>query len=164
MKKNGFTLIEILLSIMLIGILSAMSVPLYQSFQNASNLNIARDTVVQALRQAQTYAYSGKEDGAWGFHLGQFQFWPNVSSIEGVDIIIFKGTSYETRDTNFDEVINLPNNIMRSGVTITFAKLTGKATGTLRIILNSNKVCTPSSCTVTGTSTINIDQNGIIDY
>lgn len=134
MKKSGFTLIEILLSIVMIGILSMISVPIYQSFQDKNNLNIATQTIVQALRQTQTYAYSGKEDSDWGVHIGAI----NPEAQESC--IIFKGSDYDNRDQNFDELIDLPKNITHSAnQDIIFTKFTGKAPlSDIQIPISSN--------------------------
>jgi prepilin-type N-terminal cleavage/methylation domain-containing protein len=53
MRARGFTLIEILLSVALIGILAGLSLPVYQAFQVKNDLSVAVDTVVQSMRRAQ---------------------------------------------------------------------------------------------------------------
>lgn len=68
MKKNilrnssnsGFSLVEMLVVIFLIGILSAIAIPSWLSFVNTRRLNVAQDEVYRAMRQAQSQAKKQK--------------------------------------------------------------------------------------------------------
>ncbi len=159
MREKGFTLIELLLSIAVIGILSMISVPIYQSFQNKNDLNIARDTIVQALRQTQTLAYSSYRDDDWGLHIGVLQISgerepdPDNEN-ENIGLVIFKGNDYGTRDKDSDEKIKLSNGIMRAEKNIIFTKFSGELQEPNEIIIYSNN----------STSTITINAKGIISY
>jgi Tfp pilus assembly protein FimT len=55
-STSGFTLLETIVIVAIIGILVAIAVPSWISFLNTQQLNIARDEVYQAIRQAQTSA------------------------------------------------------------------------------------------------------------
>ena len=126
---RGFTLLEMLLTISVIGIIAAMSAPMFQSFQNRNDLDIATVTFVQMLRRAQTEAKAVDGDSSWGARLG-------TSSIT-----LFKGTSYAARDTSYDEISDMSSSIVATGtVEYVFTKFTGlpQATGTLTLTsLNS---------------------------
>jgi prepilin-type N-terminal cleavage/methylation domain-containing protein len=52
--RSGFTLIEILVVVVMVGILMAIAAPGWLSFRSAQTLNPAQDQVFQAMRQAQT--------------------------------------------------------------------------------------------------------------
>ena len=144
MKHAGFTLIEMLLSIAAIGIIAGISIPVYQSFQVRNDLDIATVETVQTLRRGQVLAQAVDGDTGWGV------------KIQGGSITLFKGTSYAGRDSNFDEVFDMPGAIVPTGVTeVVFAKFTGlpQAIGTATFISNTNE-----------TRTITINAKGMVSY
>ena len=121
---NGFTLLEIILSISLIGVLAGLSVPVYNSFQARNDMDNAAGTIAQVLGRAEIIAASGKEDSSWSV------------KIEPGQLTLFKGVDFFNRDQAFDEILQLPSGISVTGLDeFGFQKFTG-------------------SPTVTGTSTI----------
>lgn len=143
-QTKGFTLPEILLSIALIGLLSAMSIPVYQSFQVRNDLDIATESVVHAFRRAQLLSQAVDGDISWGV------------SVQTGSIVIFKGVSYASRDASFDEIFTLPTNISFSGVSeVVYAKSTG--------LPGTTGICTLTS-NVNETRTITINTKGMVGY
>ncbi len=59
-SSSGFTLLEILVVVVLIGILGAIAAPSWQAFVNIRRLNTAQDQVYLAMRQAQSQAKKQK--------------------------------------------------------------------------------------------------------
>lgn len=59
-SNNGFTLIEMLITVFMIGILSAIVAPSWLSFVDARRLNTAQDRVYRAMREAQSNATRDK--------------------------------------------------------------------------------------------------------
>lgn len=57
---SGFTLLEVLVTIVIVGIFSAIAAPSWLSFVNRQQLNKANDTVLAALREAQREAKNSK--------------------------------------------------------------------------------------------------------
>ncbi|MBD2358172.1 type II secretion system protein [Tolypothrix sp. FACHB-123] len=55
-SNSGFTVVELLAVILVVGILSAIAVPSWLSFVNTRRLNVAQDEVYRAMRQAQSEA------------------------------------------------------------------------------------------------------------
>lgn len=57
--KNGFTLVEVLISVFIIGIISTVAVIGFQSARQDDNLRLVTVRLADALRNAQNYAQSG---------------------------------------------------------------------------------------------------------
>jgi prepilin-type N-terminal cleavage/methylation domain-containing protein len=58
--SSGFTMVEVLVVILVVGTLSAIAVPSWLSFVNTRRLNVAQDEVYRAMRQAQSEAKKQK--------------------------------------------------------------------------------------------------------
>ncbi len=143
-KNSGITLIEILLSVSVLGLLAGLATPVYQSFQVRNDLEVAKNTAVQSLRRAQVEAQSGVGDSPWGVYFG-----------DG-DITLFKGASFATRSAGFDEFFDVPASIVRTGLSeVVFSKLEGvpSATGTVTLTSNTNE-----------TRNITINAKGMVDF
>lgn len=141
---KGFTLIEIILSLATITVIAGISLPIYESFQVRSDLDIATVTIVQSIRQAQILAQASDRDTSWGIH------------VQNGSITLFKGTGYATRDTSFDELFDMPTSITASGMTeIVCVKFSGlpQTIGTLTLTSNTNE-----------TRTITINAQGMVSY
>jgi len=143
-KNKGFTLLEILLTIAVLLIIVAISVPVSITFQLKNDLNIAEISIAQSLRRAQLLAQSSDADTDWGV------------KIETGSITIFKGSNFASRDINFDEVFDFSLSITPSGFTeIVFSKFYGapQSIGT-----------TTLSSSINETREIFINEKGIVDY
>lgn len=141
---KGFTLIELILVIATITVLAGIAIPVYSLLQVRNDLDVATNTTIQTLRRAQTLSQAIDGDTAWGVKAQQS------------DITLFKGASYSTRDTNFDEVYSLSGNVTPSGVSeVVFSKLLGNpnTTGILTLTSSNNEV-----------QNITINSKGFLDY
>lgn len=144
MYERGFTLLEMLLSVTIIGILAGVSVPIYSSFAVKNDLDTTSMQVVSALRRAQVYARAQHETDDWSV------------AVAPPSVILFKGTDFGARDTLYDEVISLSGSITTSGATeVNFLKLTGlpAAGGNITLTTNSNE-----------SRTIAVNAKGMVDY
>ncbi len=56
----GFTLLEVITTVLIVGILSAIAVPSWFSFIQARRLNVAQDQVYRSIREAQSQAKKEK--------------------------------------------------------------------------------------------------------
>lgn len=142
--NNGFTLIEVLLSLALISIIAATGIPIFQSFQNRNELDVATVTFAQGLRRAQLLSQASQGDTSWGVH------------VQPGNIALFKGPSYVGRDNTFDEVFTVPISIIASGTQEhIFSRFTGlpQSTGTLTFTSVNNE-----------TRTITTNAKGMVNY
>lgn len=144
MKKyrEGFTLVELLVILALIGLTGLVSVPFYTRFFTQNAVSNTYDQLLSQLRRSQTYAIAGKQNGPWGVHNG------------GTQLVLFQGSSYAGRNTGFDEKFSVNSNITVSGFTdIIFAQVTG--------LPNSSATITIQGINIT--RTITITAQGIIN-
>lgn len=140
----GFTLIEILLSVAMIGILAGLSLPVFQAFQLKNDLSTTTDIVVQGLRRAQMLSRASQGDSSWGVdvHTGE--------------VTIFSGSSYATRDSDLDETFDISDSLSISGTTeFVFAQLTGEPVTSGVLSLGSVSG---------GTSTVTVNIKGMVEY
>lgn len=111
--KEGFTLLELIVVIGIIGVAAGISVPVYRDYQIRSDLYLATEQVTQGLGRAQMRAQSAEEDDAWGFYVPAG--------------VLFKGESYATRDPSFDELYPMPATIGVTGILeVAYSKIEGK--------------------------------------
>jgi len=141
---RGFTLLELLLSVAVIGLLAASSIPVYQSFQIRNDLDITAENTAQSLRRAQLLSQAADGDTSWGV------------KIQSASLVLFKGASYAVRDTTFDEEFAIPTSITPSGVSeVVFTKFTGlpQVSGTINFNSNINE-----------TRTVTLNSKGMVSY
>lgn len=102
MKKNkfGFTLIEILVSLSLLGILALITIPSYQLFISDKNIEASASNVSWIIRNAQTKSYNGFQNESYGVFFD--------SSSTPNRFILFKGTTYDPIDSD-NEIHELPS-------------------------------------------------------
>jgi len=142
--NTGFTLIEIMLSLAIISLIAATGIPIFQSFQNRNELDIATVTFAQSLRRAQILSRASDGDTSWGMY------------VQPGDITLFKGLSYVGRDNTFDEVFTIPISIVASGTQeYVFSRFTGlpQSVGSLTFTSVNNE-----------TRIITINTKGTISY
>jgi len=129
-KFIGFTLIEIMLVVALIVAIGGISAPVYQIFQNKNNLSGASDIISQTLKRAQLLSQAVDGDSSWGVYIGSGS------------VVLFKGLSYASRDSSFDEIFEISSNIIPSGLQeIHFSKLYGypQTTGSITLTSSDNE-------------------------
>lgn len=120
---------------------AGISVPIYRNIQADTDLAIASEHEVQALRQAKTYAQSGKNNSMWGVYVPE--------------AIVFAGDAFSLRDPAKDETYPLAASIDTSGIDeVTFSPIDGlpSVTGVIRITTSQSDRY----------QDITIDKNGFI--
>ncbi len=137
-------MMEVALSIAIIAIITGVTVPFYRVFQEQNDFEVTVSTTAQKIRKAQFFSQFGERDSNWGV------------SIQGEELIFFKGESYSDRDMDFDEIYLMPLSITASGLDeMVFDKLTGEPQlpGTITFASHSDE-----------TKSITINSMGIINY
>lgn len=141
---RGFSLLEVLLAVAVLGILAGILIPVYQTFNVKNSLDVAANDTVAALRKAQIYSQAVQQDSAWGVY------------VQAGSMTLYKGGSYTSRDTSFDDIVTFSSTITPSGVAeVNYAKMTGLpgATGTITLTSSTGLV-----------RTITLNAKGLITY
>lgn len=96
--KRGFSLPEILITVAILLILAAVSVPLYGNFQAHGTLEAASARLLQDVRIAQSRAVAGEGDAAAGVHF------------EADRYVLFRGNDFG-ENPSFDEEVVLDESL-----------------------------------------------------
>jgi prepilin-type N-terminal cleavage/methylation domain-containing protein len=125
--RPGFTLIEVLLVIGLIGFLVALAIPFYQGFQVSSELDNTVHGLVQTLRFAQAEAMASKGFQPWGVHIEEKRF------------VLFQGSEYRSNDP-FSEETAMPGvlSLQSEYKDVVFDRVTGTTAMAGKIVISSN--------------------------
>lgn len=141
---KGFTTIEVLIVLAVLAIVVGLVFPFYQNFEDNGVLKDAAWRTASMVRQAQLRSISSEEDSAWGLY------------VSGLQVVLFMGDSYVSRDTSKDEVFNADEDIVFSGDSeIVFSQVFGEPT--------------PAAAIITVTSgadsiNLNINEKGLVEY
>lgn len=143
--NKGFTLLEVLLSVAILGIIAGISLPIMASFNGRNDLDVTTQSIAMQLRRASTYSRGANSDSQWGVHA------------QSDSVTLFRGTTYASRDTSYDETTPIPNSFTISGINdVIFSKVDGSPTSSGSITLtntNSNE-----------TRTITVNAKGMVSY
>lgn len=128
MKKNGFTLIELIVSITIIGMVTGLFLANYSSANRRTDLTMTAQKMVADIRLAQSYSLglarygsSGSLNipvGGWGVHFDLQSYGSNKYNIfadDDADTLYGGGEADERFGA---QVVNLPNNITIQSVSV----------------------------------------------
>jgi Tfp pilus assembly protein FimT len=96
-NKQGFSLIELLITIGLTVAITLISIPLYGNLQAATKLDESLAQVVDLLRSAREQSRAGVRDFSYGVYFDP----------AGNKVILYQGVSYALRDLVYDQVLIL---------------------------------------------------------
>ncbi|MFH0804661.1 MAG: hypothetical protein V1916_00510 [Patescibacteria group bacterium] len=128
---RGFTLLEALLVIALLGALVGLAIPFYQSFQVTSQVDGATEDLVAALRSAQARAMASESFQPFGVHLESRRF------------VLFRGATYVPGDPANEVTTVAPTvTLQPGGATDVVFGVTRGATGAASTVAvrSSNKL------------------------
>jgi prepilin-type N-terminal cleavage/methylation domain-containing protein len=141
--RGGFSLIEVLLSVALITVIMGFALPVHQTFQSRIDRNVAANVAAQSMRQAQALSRGMTEDDTWGV------------ALTGGNVVVFKGSSFATRDAAFDEEYTMPATVSASGTTeYVFEKVDGRPQSAGSTTFSGNA----------GAVTVTVNDLGMIEY
>lgn len=142
-KQTGFTLLELLLVVAMIGLIAMFSVSLGSGFIWRTDLSSAQSSLVASLRRAQVLARSQADDIDWGVH------------IENNQLTIFQGNNFPSRNVSQDEEYNLGSVVVSAPTEVIYHKFSGAP------YENSYTISLASNGEI---SVININSEGMISY
>lgn len=141
--RAGFSLIELLIVIGIFSIFAGMSTSVYYNMRSHTDLELAINTTVEAVRFAQSSAQSGRGDSKWGVE------------ILSDKIVIFKGDSYVSRLSASDEIFDYSGKVLATGLSeIVFEKISGTTVNTGTINLSNS----------TENKDLTINEKGTVGY
>lgn len=141
-SRRGFTLIEVMLTMALVGILALLSSPLYGNFIFSQEIPVVRDELQGSFAKAQLYSMTGKNVSPWGV------------AISDGEIILFQGSSFASRDQAFDETFAIHPRVTISGMSeVVFVQTTGRPDSQPTITVSGNDV----------TETFTMNSEGVLE-
>ncbi len=150
MYKKGFSLIEIIIVIGILGLLTAISVATFVTFRNSQGLNKDTETVVEVLEQARTQTLSSQNGSAYGVHFGTSA------------VTLFAGGTYAAGAAG-NQIFSLLSSdtiltitLTGAGSDVVFNRLTGETGQDGTIVL--------SSASAGRTRTVTIYKTGVVEY
>jgi len=155
-RENSFTLIEVLTTVGILIILTAISVPAFRTFQKETDLNNSTEEIINTLRLAQNKTIASEGASQWGVYF--------ETSTQPHQYTLFQGGSFASRATSSDEVHKLPKSIeiyeidLWEGNEVVFEKVTGYASSTSQFGKVSIRLKTDPS----KTKEIFIENSGLI--
>lgn len=156
--RRGFTIVELVIVVAILGIVSLLSLPLLAGDPTRKDVSLYAGEAMDAIREAQFSAMSGKNNARFGVHFETTQF------------VFFQGAAYSSSDAN-NVVHALPGRVTVTAVSLSPGGACTVATGTGNCDLHfaSRKGIPTETGTITlsgddGTArTISINAAGMVD-
>jgi len=145
-QKNGFTALEILMVVAIIGLLSAIILAPFAAFRNSKVLDTASEETLALLSESRGDTLSAKDGYQYGVHF------------ETTKIVLYRGATYSSSDTSnkvvlLDTALEVSSIALTGGVAeVLFEKLNGKTSQSGTVIIRVKSDTTKSrTITIMGT-------------
>lgn len=112
-RSSGITLLEVLLSVTILSILFVATYMIQLNVLGIGRIDAAARTGETLARKAMYLASAVQDDSPWGIRF------------ESANVTLFKGDSFEDRNTQYDEQFELSNLILSGELEYIFNKVTG---------------------------------------
>ncbi|MBI2643911.1 MAG: type II secretion system protein [Candidatus Wildermuthbacteria bacterium] len=151
--QNGFTLVELMFFVLILGIIVGMTVVLFANLQRGSDVKRISEDMIGILQLAQSKTLSSNGASKYGVYF--------ETSTNPHQYILFKGNTFSTSDPNSKEIYKLPSGVeisainLGGGSEIAFDRLTGTLNPSGSIALRS--IADPSLV-----QTIYIEDSGVV--
>lgn len=149
--KNGFTLMEILITIAIVALITGIILTTFVEFRQNKALEMDSKVVVEVLREARSRTLTSKNASQYGVHF----------SASAPQITLFTGNIYvDGSATNEPYTLFSTDNILTitlagGGSDVVFSRLTGETSQSGTIVV--------SSPTLSKTKNVTINKTGSID-
>lgn len=138
MKQNGFTLLEVILTLAILSIISAIGFSYLGGFKSGADIEETANQIVGKLREAQGKAMAGEDNQRWGVHFYNDNTDASLSYYE-----IFSGNDYVSgiimeriylTSLAADVIFDMPS--VGQSIDIIFSKITGAPTSAQNIVIS----------------------------
>lgn len=143
-KRGGFTLIEVMLSIAILAILLSLGAPMFLSYIKRNDLAVAENILVHDLYRAQSQSRNSNSSDSWGVY------------VTNGGITLFRGASYSSRYPADDQRYELPSSITVSGTNeYVFSEFSGlpQNIGSTSLVSNNGD-----------TASISLNSKGVVEH
>lgn len=152
--KRGFTIIEMMITLSILGLLSFLTVSGYNSWQRNIRLNTSFDEFKSAIAKAQQLATASADSLDWGVHLNpdQYIIFKDSYSTSSPDNLVYNLNGVGILDSS----TSLSDGSGGSSNDLIFSKFTGLTnnTGTINLYLLTDP---------TRTKSLEIKETGVIN-
>ena len=148
-KKKGMTLVEVLISVVVLGFMSAIIITGLFSYRKHQAVDQTAHTVASYLEEARRKTLASENSARYGVHFDTYQ------------VVLYKNTYSSTEPSNriytlhsYSQINSI--SLLGGGSEVLFERLTGEtqATGTITVSLRSD---------TSKTKKITISQTGVIE-
>lgn len=136
-RQQGFTLVEVIITLAIVVIVAGVSFPLYSHWQDIDALDSSRFAILQDVRSAQASAIAGENQSSFGVFFSSTEY------------TIYQGDAYTSREPAEDIVRYLKDDLILSGLSeVAFEKETGTPSTTGTLVITNTKTNNTESITV----------------
>jgi prepilin-type N-terminal cleavage/methylation domain-containing protein len=147
LNQRGFTLLEVLLVVAVLGVMASFSVGVYRNYGANVQLDATRKNIIYDLRQMQVRASAGENRRNWGAHF--------VNGVQDYYELFSTPTNYADAGKTTINLVYLPGTISfirpanSTNQDIIFAEITGATTADY-VSINSENTTKTINVTVSG--------------